>query len=303
MLGSVIGAAIFGTLIGPLLGILAVAAGTKLVFALVGGIAVALAIWVRAHAEPAPESSGERAAPARPAVTRRNLPGKLRSSPGLALGAWLITLEAITIGATSALLPLRLSRLGASGIAIGATFVLASGLATLLAPIVGRLTDRRGARVPIIVGLICAAALIGLLPAPQSWPVLAALSVIALGGPLTAFMIPAVSIMTVSAERAGIALLVATTTVNLAYATGETIGAPVAASLSQATSDTVPLLGLGGLMLLTLWPVIAARLDRSPPPPAPPSAPPAAAAPRAAGAHAIIAGALPAPTAEHQMTR
>ena len=276
VLGSVIGAAIFGTLVGPLLGILAVAAGTELVFALVGGISLALAIWVRAHAEPAPESSGERGAPARTAVTRRNLPGKLRSSPGLGLGAWLITLEAITIGATSALLPLRLSRLGASGIAIGATFVLASGLSTLLAPIVGRRTDRRGARVPIIVGLLCSAALIGLLPAPQSWPVLAALSVIALGGPLTACMIPAVSIMTVSAERAGIALLVATTTVNLAYATGETIGAPVAASLSQATSDTVPLLGLSGLMLLTLWPVIAARLDRSPPPPAPPAAPPPA---------------------------
>jgi hypothetical protein len=71
---------------------------------------------------------------------------------------------------------------------------------------------------------------------------------------MTGVMIPAVSTMTDSAERLGIALVVASTLFNLAYAAGETIGAPVAAILSQATSDAVPLLGLGALMLLTLIP-------------------------------------------------
>ena len=55
-------------------------------------------------------------------------------------------------------------------------------------------------------------------------------------------MIPAVSLLTDSAERAGFALVIATTLVNLAYAIGETIGAPVAAGVSNATSDAVPLL-------------------------------------------------------------
>ena len=54
---------------------------------------------------------------------------------------------------------------------------------------------------------------------------------------------------------------------NLAWATGETIGAPVAASLSQATSDAVPLLILAAIMVLTLIPVSRARLG--PPSPGP----------------------------------
>jgi len=61
----------------------------------------------------------------------------------------------------------------------------------------------------------------------------------------------------------------ATTLVNLAYATGETIGAPVAASLAQATSDAVPILLISSLMLLTLRPVIAARVGRTSSRPAP----------------------------------
>jgi len=41
-----------------------------------------------------------------------------------------------------------------------------------------------------------------------------------------------------------------------------TIGAPVAAGLSQATSDAVPLLVLTALMLATLWPVSRIRGTR-----------------------------------------
>jgi uncharacterized membrane protein YfcA len=52
---------------------------------------------------------------------------------------------------------------------------------------------------------------------------------------------------------------VVTTLGNLAYAMGETIGAPVAAALSQATSDAVPILLLAALMLATLWPVSRIR--------------------------------------------
>jgi hypothetical protein len=47
---------------------------------------------------------------------------------------------------------------------------------------------------------------------------------------------------------------------NLAWAVGEVIGAPAAANLSQATSDAVPLLALSAIMVLTLRPVIKARL-------------------------------------------
>jgi MFS family permease len=115
------------------------------------------------------------------------------------------------------------------------------------------------------------AVLLALLPLPQSALLLALVSVVALGGPLTAYTIPAMAVITEAAERAGIALAVATMLLNLAWATGETIGAPVAASLSQATSDAVPLLILAAIMVLTLIPVRRARLG--PPSPAPPGDP------------------------------
>jgi hypothetical protein len=103
-----------------------------------------------------------------------------------------------------------------------------------------------------------------LLPLPQTAVLLAIVSVIALGGPLTAYTIPALTLITDTAERIGIPLAVATMMLNLAWAVGEVIGAPAAANLSQATTDAVPLLALSAIMVLTLRPVIRARLAPAP---------------------------------------
>jgi MFS family permease len=251
MLGSVIGAAIFGTLLGPILGTLAVTVGTGPVFAVVGAISFALAAWTAGHPEPAPQT------PARETATP--LRDMLRSSH-IRLGCWLILLEAATIGATSALLPLRLSHLGAASVVIGAVFLVASLMSMAVSTPIGRAVDRRGAAAPLCIGLTLTAILMAILPLPHSWVLLAIVSVIALGGPLTAYTIPALTVMTDSAERLGIPLAVATMVLNLAWATGEVVGAPAAANLSQATSDAVPLLALSAIMVLTLRPVIKARL-------------------------------------------
>jgi MFS family permease len=251
MLGSVIGAAIFGTLLGPILGTLAVTVGTGAVFAVVGAISLGLAVWTARHPEPAPQAAT--------AETPTPLRDVLRSSR-IRLGAWLILLEAATIGATSALLPLRLAHFGAASVAIGAVFLVASLMSMAVAAPIGRTVDRRGAAAPLYVGLTLTAILMALLPLPHSWLLLAIVSVVALGGPLTAYTIPALTVLTDSAESLGIPLAVATMTLNLAWAFGEVIGAPAAANLSQATTDAVPLLALSAIMVLTLRPVIAARL-------------------------------------------
>ena len=273
VIGSVIGAAIFGTLVGPLLGVFAVSAGTAPVFSAVGVAAVALALWVRRHPNP---GSAEIDVPDEPATIRVHGRALLTQS-GLWLGAWLVLIDAMSTGAVSALLPLRLSRLGASGVAIGATFVLASAVATLLAPVIGRASDRHGARRPMTIGLLCGAALFAAMTVPSAWLPLAAVSVLLLGGPMSAFMIPAVPMMTASAERVGVTVVVATSLVNLAYAVGETIGAPTAALLSTASSDAVPFVGVAGLMLVTLVLVRrsqrTARPAQSAGPPAPVAAP------------------------------
>jgi MFS family permease len=241
VLGSVFAAAIFGTLIGPLLGTVAVAAGTRVVFGWVGCVSLALTAWTLSHPEP-PRTALGAGAPLR----------MLAKDPRIAFGCWLILLEACTIGATGTLLPLRLSRLGTSGVAIGVTFVLASLVSLLLNPAVGRLIDRRGIALPLSVGLATAAVLLALLPLPHSPLLLAALTVLALGGPLSAYAMPAISLMTDAIERIGATLVFGSMLLNLAWATGETVGAPAAASVSRATSDAVPLAALAALMLATL---------------------------------------------------
>ena len=143
MVGSVLASAIFGTLVGPLLGTVAVAAGTEVVFACVGGVSLALTAWTLEHPEP-PRAALGAGAPLR----------KLARDPRIVLGCWMIVLEACVIGAVGTLLPLRLSRFGASGVAIGITFVLASLLSLLLNPAVGRVVDRRGALLPLTAGLV-----------------------------------------------------------------------------------------------------------------------------------------------------
>jgi MFS family permease len=248
VVGSVLASAIFGTLLGPMLGTLAVGVGTGVVFACVGGVSLALAIWTLDHPEPPRASLGS------------GIPFQaLARSPLLILGFWLILLEACTIGAIGTLLPLRLSHFGASGVAIGITFVLASLMAALLTPAIGRLVDRRGIMLPLSAGLGMTALLLVLVPLPQAVVPLAVLTVMTLGGPLTASTMPAVSLMTDAVERLGAALAFASMMLNLAWALGETIGAPAAAGLSVATSDAVPLALLAAAMLMTLGVVLLMR--------------------------------------------
>jgi predicted MFS family arabinose efflux permease len=244
-LGGVLGAATFGTLFGPIIGTVAVAVGTGPAFTLVGlvGLGLAAATFRR----PAPPAS----AGVDSEQTVRNQLRGAWSSHRLRLGVWLVLLEAATFGAINVLLPLRLSGFGASGVAIGLTFVLASALSASLSTAIGHVTDRRGPYLPLISGLLIGAPLVALLVVPHAALPLAVLMIITFGGPLTFSMIPAASLMTGSAEAVGVSLVLATTLFNLAYALGETVGAPISAATAQATSDFVPLLAIALLMLVT----------------------------------------------------
>jgi MFS family permease len=241
MLGSVLASAIVGTLLGPLLGTLAVAAGTAVVFTCVGVVSLGLAAWTARHPDP-PRAAIGVGAPLR----------LLARDPRMVLGCWVILLEACVVGATGTLLPLRLSRLGASGVAIGITFVVASLLALVLNPAVGRTVDRRGIVLPLALGLAGTALLLALLPLPRSPWLLGALTVLVMGGPLSGCGMPAISMMTDAIEHVGASLAFGSMLFNLAWAIGEASGAPAAATLSHATSDAVPFAALAAAMVGTL---------------------------------------------------
>lgn len=251
-LGSVFASALFGTLIGPILGTLAVAVGTGVVFACVGGVSLALALWTLKFPEP-PRARLGAGAPVRAVL----------KSSAVKLSFWLILLEACTVGALGTLLSLRLARFGASGVAIGTIFVAASLCSTVLTPVLGRVIDRRGSMLPMSIGLVTSGVLVALLPVPHTALILGALTVLTLGGPLIASTIPAMSLMTDAIEAMGAAMAFGSMLLNVAWSLGEMLGAPAAASLSHVTSDAVPIGLLAAGMLLTLVPVLRMRSRRA----------------------------------------
>ncbi|HTU28120.1 MAG TPA: MFS transporter [Solirubrobacteraceae bacterium] len=253
-IGGAVAAATLGTLIGPLLGTLAETVGPGRVFCATGGVALVLAAWAATHPEPAPTGPAPSDAPERSIAAQL---GAAFAAGGFGIGTWLITLEAAFFGAAGVLLPLRMAHLGVPGWAIGATFVAASALSAALSPFVGRAVDRRGARRTMLNGLLASVPLVAVMMIPHSPVLLVGLSIVALGAPLTAATIPAVSLMTDATERAAVTLILATTAVNLAYAVGETIGSPVAAGLSTVAGDLLPLFLIAALMAASY--VIARR--------------------------------------------
>jgi MFS family permease len=250
VIGVVFSAAIAGTLLGPVIGTVAVSLGSKVTFAALGVIALALAGGVVRYGEPEIVSGGVRFSP-----------GRLLRNRALLLALWLMLLETAAFAVVYALVPLRLARFGASSAEIGAAFVAGSAVRTLLSPQIGRWSDRRGAIVPSVVGLALAALALAALSLPTSATALAVMTAIVMGGPLTTFAIPASSLLTVAADRAGVGLAVATMLFGLTFALGQTIAAPAGAILAQAAGEAVPLFALSALLWLTMGLTMVWRRD------------------------------------------
>jgi predicted MFS family arabinose efflux permease len=138
LIGRALAAAIGGALFGPVIGTLANAIGRRAAFSVVGVVAVLLIAETRrlpTHHVRSEQGLGE-------------LRGAL-ASRGVAIGMWLVALPAVASGVLNVLAPLRLHRLGASALAIGATFLLAAGAEAAITPAIGSLSDRRGRLVPL----------------------------------------------------------------------------------------------------------------------------------------------------------
>jgi MFS family permease len=240
MIGSTLGAAIVGALFGPVLGGIASVAGPRPTFAGVGAIAVGLGLWALATDAPGPRGT----------QSLRRLRDALRDRRVQA-GVWLVALPALLFGTLSVLAPLRLSELGFGAVGIGAVFLTGAAFEAVLAPALGRFSDRRGRRLPILAALTASAALTALLPWPSRGWVLAVLVVLAAIG-FGTFWAPAMSLLSDSAERVGLEHALAFALANVAWAPGQALGAAGGGALARATADAVPYLLLCAACLLTL---------------------------------------------------
>ena len=228
LIGSSLSAAIVGMLLGPVIGGMATVVGDVPVFSAVALIGLGLAAWAATMpgVPPAEEASmlGAVAALRRPAV---------------AAGFWLFILPALFSGVLEVLAPLRLDDLGASGVAIGAVFLVAAAGEAVISPLSGRFSDRHGRLTPIRLGLAGAVVMAVLMPLPGHALVLAS-AVLAVVFALGLFWAPAMAMLSEASEDAGVDQGLAFGLANLAWAGGHVIGGAAGATIADAFGDAVP---------------------------------------------------------------
>ncbi len=190
------------------------------------------------------------AAPPSEPAPLRSLVRSVRTAPVMA-GIWLVALGSLTFGVLGVLVPLELDRLGAATLAVALTFLLAAGVEALVAPVAGRLSDRRGRAVPITAALCGATLLLLALPWPGDPWLLAGL-MLAAGAAIGVLWAPSMAMLSDGAEASGLDQGLAFALVNLAWAGGQVTGSSAGGAVAQATGDAVPYLALAGLYLVTL---------------------------------------------------
>ena len=239
-IGTALAAAVAGALFGPVLGAAAGAFGQEPVFGAVAAVGVAMMVWAGRMVAQQPEGDSR----------LRTLVSSL-GDRRVAAGMWLTTLPGVLFGTVAVLGPLRLDELGAGTAAIAAAFLTAAALEASVAPLIGRLSDRRGRLVPSVIGVTGGGLVMAALPWPQSAWALGVLIVFA--GPLIGMLYtPAIAMLSDGAEAFGVSQGFAFALVNLAWATGQTAGAAGSARLADAAGDRVPYLVLAGVCALTL---------------------------------------------------
>src|SRR5918999_262121 len=192
-IGTALAAAVAGALFGPVLGAAAGALGQEPVFGAVAVVGLGLMAFSLRMTAQQPEGDSR----------LRTLIASL-GDRRVAAGMWLTTLPGLLFGTLAVLGPLRLDELGAGSAAIAAAFLAAAALEAIAAPLIGRLSDRRGRLVPSVIGVAGGGLVMAILPWPEAALALGILIVFA--GPLIGMLYtPAMAMLSDGAEAAGVA--------------------------------------------------------------------------------------------------
>jgi MFS family permease len=227
MLGTAIGSAIFGALLGPALGALADQVGARPVFVGFAGVAALLGVW----ALRTPPADAEQ--PSLAALLRA-----LRE-PQVVGALWLMVMPALLFGVLAVLIPLELDAAGWAAAAIAAVWVGSAAIEMVVAPLLGRFSDRRGRLLPLRVALAGAVVVttgLALADRPAALVPLVVAASVAFG----AFWAPSMAMLADSADRIALAQGLAFGLMNMAWGAGNTAGPAVGGALADVAGDALP---------------------------------------------------------------
>ena len=239
LLGTALGAGIFGAVFGPVLGSLAALTSRAVVFIGVAVLASAAALFSLrleyVHVR----------IPAPGALSRAG-----RNRTFLA-GLGLMIVPAFLIGTILVLGPLHLSARGWGAAAIGAVWLVTAIIQSSISPVLGHLSDQRGAIAPVVL-LLALGATLSIALAVMGEPLVYAVLLVAAGCVFGGLYAPAFALIAHGAEDSGLPQGLAFAGMNAAWAIGAVIGPASGGAVAQATGDRVPLLLLAALCMATL---------------------------------------------------
>ena len=246
MIGTAMAAAIAGVLAGPALGAAADVVGRGPMFGAVSVLGlglIALTLGVEAPTRELAHVGGL---------------ARAAGSTAVRFGMVLILVPGLLFGAIEVLVPLTLDDLGAGAGGIAAVFLVAAGLEAIVAPIAGRISDRRGRLAPSAVGL--AASVVGavVISLPNSALLLGVVVVVATPW-IGMLWSPAMAMLSDGAESSGVDQGLAFGIVNLGWGLGHTAGAIAIPAVADATSNDVAYGVLAALAAATLIMLLVRR--------------------------------------------
>jgi len=258
LIGRAMGAAVIGALLGPVVGAAAALAGRGFIFAALALLGLGLAFVTLRVDVPAAQPS------------QTTLSGGLRN-PRLQAGLGIMMIASLLFGVLDVLAPLRLAAAGWGAVAIGAMWLVSAAFEAWQSPLIGRLSDRLGAIVPIRYALL-GSLLVSLALSAGGGPALYAMLVVIAGTAYGALFTPSFALISEGAEHSGLPQGIAFGMMNGAWAAGAVLGPAAGGAIAGVSGDTVPFLLAGALCTGALLavrsatPSVFAPLALAPPP-------------------------------------
>jgi MFS family permease len=150
-----------------------------------------------------------------------------------------MTIPALVFGVVGVLAPLALDEAGWSAAAIAVAWIVSAAIEMVIAPFIGRVSDRRGRLLPLRValgGAVFVLAGFAIAERPAAIVPVLILSGVTFG----AFWAPAMALLADAAERIGLAQGLAFGLMNAAWGGGNALGPPLGGALADAATDALP---------------------------------------------------------------